>query len=63
MTRRLVQWAESWPVVLAMGAWLAVFAWQHVLPGEWRDAVDLPDARAGAAVPDAVQGPVLHRID
>jgi hypothetical protein len=53
-------------VFLIMAAWLMVFTWQHLVPDDWRQGVrgiDLPDARAGAGVPDLAQGALVHTVD
>lgn len=66
LKRRVLHWAQSWPVFVVMCGWLAVFAWLHLVPEDVRDRareIEAPDARAAAGAPGIVKGAVVHRID
>ncbi len=60
MTRRLQAWAESWPVFLAMCAWLVIWTGLQLaepeVPGGARDGG--PSNAAQAA-----EGVAVHRVD
>lgn len=60
MTARLQAWAESWPVFLAMCAWLLIWGGAHLIDAQGQRPAR-EDVPANAA--QAAEGALVHRVD
>jgi hypothetical protein len=59
VTHRLLAWAESWPVFLAMCAWLLIWAGAHMVDAGRASGIE----RGGPSAAQAAEGSVTHLMD